>query len=264
MLIEKDPTTKISYYISGDNGPWVTLINGYTRPASDFRTFSKRLVAQGFRTLTLDNRGAGETETRSFSFADMVDDIAFLWRHLEIRSTHVIGISMGGWLAQKLASTKPSQISSLTLISTSSTKDHVNNDEAPWGKDFETILRKLIPYFSPPFATKNKLLLTAMAKQIHKNNLDGHFSDNAAMQKQAISNVDISTINANIKAPTLIIHGDQDQIIAVEAATETKGKIRQAQLKIYPEKGHLLLAEAPKQLYQDVIEHVLNHSGSDR
>ena len=55
MAVLKRSGVDLYYELSGEAGPLVTLINGYTRPGSDFRMLAKKLVDAGFRVLAFDN-----------------------------------------------------------------------------------------------------------------------------------------------------------------------------------------------------------------
>src|SRR5690606_38522224 len=88
---------RIYYETAGATGPWVTLVNGYSRPGDDFRVMARHLSRHGMRVLYLDNRGAGQTQASlDFHFSDFVDDVVRLWDALEIRQSHLLGISLGG------------------------------------------------------------------------------------------------------------------------------------------------------------------------
>jgi len=82
-------------------------------------------TAAGFDVLTMDNRGAGESSDKStlsfgrYSITMLAYDAMEVLEHLKWdRDIHVLGISMGGMIAQELALTMTGKISSLTLLST--------------------------------------------------------------------------------------------------------------------------------------------------
>jgi pimeloyl-ACP methyl ester carboxylesterase len=252
------PDANLYYETHGTTGPWVTMINGHTRSSSDFKLFSRKLVLAGYRCLLLDNRGSGQTKaTGSFDIMRMVEDVCCLWGQEKINQSSVLGISMGGLIAQILAAQFQS-VSALVLISTYCDKKFVLGDELPWGDGEAAVVAKLKNYFAPNFAETNPLLLQTMARQISKNIGLGNYIADADSQRAAMAEFNFSVLHLeNIRCPTLVLHGDQDMIIRPESAKVIAARIPAAQLKIYPSAGHLLLAERAAELYQDVQEFLI-------
>jgi|LauGreDrversion4_2_1035121.scaffolds.fasta_scaffold09212_2 3-oxoadipate enol-lactonase len=249
------PGVELNYEVWGDQGQWVTLINGHNRSLTDFRLCGRYLVERGWRVLAVDNRGAGLTKTQApFTITDMVEDIGAIWEAEAITRTRLMGISMGGFLAQILAVERAARVAALVLVSTAMTQVHIRRDDTPWSPDPEVSEAKLKPYFTPEFGRRNELLIRSMAKQIAKSVADGDFASRSDAQRQAMAGLDLSDVTPRIKAPTLVIHGEDDQIIPVEAAEELAANIKGARLELFPEAGHLLLAERPKELYARIAQ----------
>ena len=247
---------KLHYETWGTQGPWTTLINGHTRPLNDFRMLAKHLTGQGFRIVALDNRGSGQTETSGpFTLEDMAEDIEGLWQELNIRKTHLLGISMGGFIAMDLAARLPGQVLSLVLVSTARDSTSVSQDDQPWTTSLEEVLTKLKRYVTEDFAERNSMLVTSMAKQIAKNVAQGGFADRAQAQRQALKQRRNMDNLQDLKASTLVIHGLEDRIIDPVAAQQLIEILPRSELLLIPNVGHLLLAEAPKQLYEAVSNH---------
>lgn len=248
----------IFYEVVGDKGEWVTLINGHTRTSSDFRMFAKKLYQEGFRCLIFDNRGAGKTTCdEKFTIVDISNDIISLWQHLGIKKSHVLGISMGGIIAQLHTIKHPARILSLTLVSTTSSRNWINDvGNQPWVADETLVYQRLSQYFAPTFLEKNALLVQAMSKQIAKGLEDPGLQNGYARQKEAMSNLYIDPNDYQIKVPTHIIHGKLDRVIDAKAAEETASRIPGSELTLVDNVGHLLLAEWAKSLYERSIEFI--------
>lgn len=245
----------------GQNGPWATLVNGHTRPLNDFRMLGKHLVEQGFRVLALDNRGAGQTTVeRGFTLAEMADDVVALWDEVGVGTTGLLGISMGGFISQTLAMTNKERVARLVLVSTAMHQRSIRVDERPWSTELGDNEAKLAPYFTRQFAERNAVLVKSMAKQITKNVVEGKFGENSELQKTAVKGFDAKTRieGGAVKAPTLVVHGEEDGIIPFTAAEETLAALKrggtEARLERYAMAGHLLLAERPKELYRTAAE----------
>ncbi len=257
-FLERDKA-RIYFETYGETGPFITLINGHTRSSRDFRLLSKALVEAGFRCLCFDHRGCGLTEDLgSFTIQDMISDIVALWAHLEITKTHVLGISMGGMIAQILAVQYQEIVDRLILISTASAEQKISNlDAGPWGTDLKSIENRLLSYVTDEFQERNKLLLQAMAKQIQNSVQTEKFDERARAQRQALTKLDNTHLLAKIKAKTLILHGQDDKIIPIKAAFDLSAAIANSQLLTKKGVGHLLLAECSKDLTTHVKEFLI-------
>lgn len=241
--------------LEGDeNAPLVTLVNGYARTHTDFRILSKRLVSEGYRVLTLDNRGSGMSKAASdFTIPEMALDVIALWDYLDISSSYLLGISMGGIISQYL-SAYDSRVEKLILVSTTSSKEHITPDPVAFSEDFDEVYGKMTSYFHPVFVEKNKMLLEAMVKQMVASAKEGEFVTQSIMQRKALNAFDLTSIDySKIDLQCLILHGDDDHVITVGAAHELNRKIRGSEVKTYKECGHLILAEKPTELYKDVL-----------
>ena len=76
--------------------------------------------AKKFRVINMDNRDAGDSAlgTGPYTIADMADDVAGVIRNLHLGRTHIVGILMGGMIAQELAIRYPELVDKLVLVAT--------------------------------------------------------------------------------------------------------------------------------------------------
>ncbi|KQQ03659.1 MULTISPECIES: alpha/beta fold hydrolase [unclassified Rathayibacter] len=108
---------------SGD--PGVVLVPGASSPSDWWDVeLCEAIAAGGYRVLRYDLRDTGQSTTRppgeaDYTGDDLVDDLAGVITGAGLSPAHVIGISLGGGLAQQLAIARPELIRSLTLLSTS-------------------------------------------------------------------------------------------------------------------------------------------------
>jgi 3-oxoadipate enol-lactonase/4-carboxymuconolactone decarboxylase len=233
----------------------VTLVNGHTRPLNDFRMLGRSLASRGLRVVALDNRGAGLTEhTAPFTLADMAGDVLAVLDAEGVRTTHLLGISMGGFITQTVAHRWPTRVARLIQISTAAHAGFIRKDEAPWSADVDATAAKLAAYFTTDFATRNAMLVKSMAKQIAKAVADGDYTPRAEAQRAAIAGYDGRPFLGDITAEALVIHGDQDAIIPLSAGEALAHGLARARLEILTGSGHLLLAERPRDLYDLVGE----------
>ncbi|MFW7381823.1 MAG: alpha/beta fold hydrolase [Oligoflexus sp.] len=250
----------IYFEAHGNTGSWVTLVNGHMRSHKDFRAFTKQLVQAGFQVLIFDHRGVGESRYQgSFSLNDLANDVLELWDHLEIAESYLLGISMGGVVSQIVASQVPEQVRRLVLVSTTAHEKWIQAiSESPWSQNVAELEAKLKQYFAKGFVSRNQLLIQAMAKQMAKDLQESTYQNGAVDQRSAMRQLDIRNLSRQIQAPTLILHGLEDQVILADAGQELAELIPDSHLELIPDVGHLLLAEYAKNLYRSSIDFFSN------
>ena len=108
----------IRYSVSGRGQP-LLLIQGLGAPGSSW-IFQRRFFSRHFCVVTFDNRGVGRSEKprEHYTVRTMADDAVCLLDHLGIERSHVLGVSMGGMIAQELAINYPQRVNRLVLACT--------------------------------------------------------------------------------------------------------------------------------------------------
>ena len=106
------------YELHGKDGaPWLTLSHSL---ACSTRMWDPQIEAlkSRYRILAYDTRGHGESmaPAGAYTLEQLADDLHALLRHLAIDSTHFVGLSMGGMIAQALAIARPERVLTLTSI----------------------------------------------------------------------------------------------------------------------------------------------------
>lgn len=112
-------SVRLAYSLSG-NGPWMVLLHGWMCNRSFWRETVKPLVDHGFRCLRLDFRGHGDSEipNSGYSIAQLAADVGLALDSLGVRSTVLVGHSMGGMVAQQLCLERPDLVKGLALVAT--------------------------------------------------------------------------------------------------------------------------------------------------
>ena len=230
----------------------ITLINGYGRACTDFRRLGKALVQAGCRVVTLDNRAVGRSQVNQpFTLADMTADVVALWKHLEVETSIVLGISMGGVIAQCLALDFPAQVNKLVLISSFCDQSFaLLRDKRRWDSQ-AAVKTTLKHYVAEDFYRNNSALLNAMAKQMWQQRQS--LGEGASLQDKAIRNFSTHARLAALGCPTLILHGTEDRVIDPRAAQVFAQTIPHAELCMLPRAGHLLLVEKANELQERVL-----------
>ncbi len=246
------------YYESiGERGPWLALLNGYTRSSRDFRLLAKRLASKQLRVLLVDNRGSGQSSAApGFTMEDLAADLAQIAASLAIEQLTVVGVSFGGVIAQCVARNYPQLVERLLLVSTADKKNYFQLSRT-WPEDLVAAEQELSPLVSAGFRQANPLLFQALCKNIWQGSRAPGFRQQAEAQRAALLDYLESPLQAkSITCPSLIIHGEQDAMVPCQAAYDLQQAIPQARLQLIPEAGHLLLVEKPAELTAAIGEFI--------
>ncbi|MEO1135125.1 MAG: alpha/beta fold hydrolase [Pseudomonadota bacterium] len=213
------------YYEVLGEGPPLLLIAGLSSDGASWGPVAPSL-AKSFTLIMPDNRGAGRTRDKgAISIDAMARDCAALLDHLSITQAHVLGHSMGGAIAMALASTAPDRVHRLALTATSaktpartiSVIDSLLALREAGVKD-EIWLRAFFHWlFAPAFFENGAAVDAAIALAIAYP----HAQSTADMRRQvdAIRAFDASQSPARLKAPTLVLMGEDDLMLPPEVVT---------------------------------------------
>jgi len=253
-FLEISEELRIFHEVTGESGPWITLINGHTRPLSDFKSMSRYLSERGWRVLSFDARGVGKTDCPAgFSLEDIGSDVLALWDHLKIEKSAVLGISFGGTIAMTLAgSLAPQRVSSLLLVSTAASEGFLTIEKEDPPRDPKRLIMNVTRYFSKEFAVKNQMIVQGFIRQVARTYQDPEMALGARAQREAMQEFDLLPLLPQITAPSLVLHGEEDKIVPVQSAKIIAARIPGARLEAFPGIGHLLLVEMPIKFYEKI------------
>lgn len=121
---------QLCYEDSGGDGPAVVMMHGFLMDATMFDPQVADL-AGSFRCIRFDSRGFGRTgwDGKPFGIYDMVADCIGLMDHLGLATAHVVGMSMGGYAALRLALTHPDRLDRMVLIGSRHRADPIETQE---------------------------------------------------------------------------------------------------------------------------------------
>jgi 3-oxoadipate enol-lactonase len=262
MPLAKAGDIELSYDRGGD-GPPLLLIMGMSGTKHHWGEAVLEELRRDFDTIVYDHRDAGEsTKTgEPFTIAQLAEDAAGLLHALEIDSAHVMGISMGGMVAQELALASPDLIRALTLGCTyCGGEGSMLTSEAVLQKimegmssgDRERAIRTGWEVnVSPSFAANEE----EYAKFLQNGLRYGMPIPVIMEQMRAIAGHDTSARLPGLQPPTLIVHGTLDQMLPVENAHVIAGLIPDARLEILEGIGHMFFLEEPQRSAELVREH---------
>jgi len=207
-------------------------------------------LSQNYDLLIPDHPGFGRSDDPSWIRS--VPDIAFFYldmlEQLDLRDVHLVGTSMGGWIASEMAIRNDRRIASLTIVGPAG----IRVKGEPFGDIF---------MWSPEEATRNIFLNQEIADRLlsvkpTEEQLDVMMKNRFAVTKYGwqprMYNPDLEKWLHRVKVPTFIGWGREDKIVPSSYAARWKQRIPHARVTVYDNCGHLPHIEASDALFADV------------
>lgn len=249
-------TFQLGYDEAGD-GPPLVLVHGFP---FDRRMWASQLegLAGIRRVVAVDLRGRGlspHPADGGWTIDDHADDVA---RTIEAcfkgaGPVDVGGLSMGGYVLFALLRRRPELVRSLLLMSTRARAD---SPEVRAARDRQAALARVEGTRALAETLLPRVLAQGAGDDIRaavRQMLDDTPPDTAAADLIAMRDRPDSTADlASIAVPTLVLHGDQDQLVPVDEARAMAGSIPGAQFSAVPGAGHLAPLEAPQDANVDL------------
>jgi len=243
------------YEVHGAGFPLV-MIHGLSANSDWWEPRMVQELSKRFTTVLLDNRGAGRTDVsdRRYTMKLFADDTAGLMDALGIPKAHVLGISMGGRIAQELALDYPQKVEKLVLCSTScGGEDSVRPSESVMKMLTTDRIASAHAAVTQDFVKKNPKLV----EQTRQRVLRAPISDEA-YNRQLNANLESNIYGrlSQIRAPTLIIAGRKDVLTPPENSSILARAIPGARLRYFENSAHALLEDM-----DEVINSVIGFLG---
>lgn len=243
---------EIYYEIHGDGDPLV-LIEGLGYSTWMWYKQIEEL-SKHFKVIIFDNRGVGETEKpdEEYSVSLFADDLAELLSSLNIKKTHILGVSMGGFIAQEFGLKYPDMVNKLILCSTS----FGGLNSIPIPQETLNIMLK----GGGKYESKEEII-EAIGTALNKDTLKENYNviekimtekvknpqPKYAYQRQLMAGASFNAeerIN-NIKADTLILAGIGDRVVPYKNSELIKEKVLHAEVQLIEDAGHVFFMERP-------------------
>ena len=263
MSFAKNDDVNIAYRVVGDQSAEpVVMIMGLSASHKVWHSeLVEGIVNGGYRVVLLDNRDVGEStrikkrgriwlawqllkyrfglKVKSpYSLQDMAEDTIAVLEELEIEQAHIVGASMGGMIAQTVAYNFPERTQSLVSIMSTTWAPHL----PPPGREQEQGISDMNESSAE------------QAKDLEKI---GFYPGALPNQVTAILSAGDRTKRVEmINAPTLVLHGADDELLSLEHGEHTAEVISGAKLKIYPNMGHSLPDHVIPEMVSDIVDHL--------
>ncbi|MFJ3669191.1 alpha/beta fold hydrolase [Streptomyces sp. NPDC090106] len=280
---------RLCYRVDGTaDGDPVLLVGGIGFDLSAWPgTLVSGLTGRGLRVVRFDNRDCGRSSTvdapapptlrlmtgtlreAPYDLADMAGDAVGLLDHLGIGRAHVVGMSMGGMIAQTLAARHPDRVASLTSVFSTTGHPRVGR----------TALSTMLMLGRPPARTRQAAVAREVALRRHiasrgfpfdaeearrsvtasQARLEAGVDPRARLSRQIAAirvSGDRTAELRRVLAPTLVVHGDDDRMVHPSGGAATLHAITGARLRIVPGMGHDFAAPLVPRIVELVGEHV--------
>ncbi|MGA8144211.1 MAG: alpha/beta fold hydrolase [Candidatus Acidiferrales bacterium] len=261
MPFAENRDAKIYWEEAGEGAP-VLLIMGLGWPSYMwYRT--KPSIAERYRAITFDNRGAGRSDAPAgpYPISLMASDAAAVLDAAGVESAHLYGVSMGGMIAQEFALQYPKRVRSLILGCTAAGGSEAVRAEP---KVLEVLMRQGM---TPEEAARaiNPFIYDAGTPQERidedvKIRLQWVPTAEAYMaQLQGIMAWEAYSRISRIAVPTLVIHGETDQLVPAQNGKLIAGRIPGAQLVMISGASHIFSTDQPEAAHRATFEFLSAH-----
>ena len=255
--------------------PVIVLLHGFNGSLFNFERLVP-LLAKDFRLISIDLPGFGLTgaiPSANYTTESFMDTVTRLTNQLGIEKFLIAGNSMGGGVAWRYTLENPTKVEGLILLASSGVgskedvkkfEERENNPPIVWRLMNSTLFKKFLNYYTPKFFATEGLKRSVYDQKFADADHANQFHDLVLLQgsRNAILSMTMGGRRqmygpeslSKITSPTLVIHGEEDNIIGFERSSVFKENIDNAEIKIYPEIGHLPMYEDPVRTANDIIK----------
>ena len=249
----------------------------------------EELVDAGYRVIRFDNRDIGLSThfdalgkpnllwasikyklglvpRAPYSLSDMANDALGVLDALGIRQAHIVGVSMGGMIAQRVAIAAPERVTSLTsIMSTSGARGLPQAHRKvlktlisrPSGTSMEAVVDHMVHLFTVIGSPDHPTPKAEMRERITAGLLRSYHPEGTLRQMLAVvSDVSRAEQLSRIKSRTLVLHGKADPLVPYACGEDTARRIPGAHLVGIEGMGHDLPPQAVKELLAHIIPFV--------
>jgi 3-oxoadipate enol-lactonase len=245
------------YWDEQGSGEPLLLIMGLSY-ASNMWHRSRPGLAKHYRTIALDNRGVGQSDTPQgvYPIALMAADAAAALDAADVASAHVFGVSMGGMIAQEFAINYPQRVRSLILGCTASGgPTAVQADPEALqalmrqGMTPEEATEAIIPFIYDAATPRARIDEDMAIRMKWYPTQQGYMG-----QLQGITSWEAYSRLPQITAPTLVVHGETDRLVPAANGKLIAGRIPGAKLVLVPNASHIFETDQPGVAERAILE----------
>ena len=247
-----DLHTQLYWESTGEGEPVLLVMGLGLSGGAWWRTVDS--LSRDFRVITFDNRGVGRSRglTPAYTTEALADDAVAVLDALEITRANVYGLSLGGMVAQQIALRHPRRVRSLVLGATTPggrraktadqevmsfffNRDQRPREEAAWASVAYNYGRRCREQHSD-----------RIAEDIRRRLAHAFDEDAYKAQLMAAALHNCTSRLHRIKAPALVVHGEDDRVVPVDNARLIASRLPDGRLHLLEGTGHLYTTEAPE------------------
>ena len=254
----------INYELEGDGPTTIVLVNGL---ADDLTTWAYQMddfLAAGHRVLRFDNRGVGQTSAPAGPYTSrmLADDCKALIDDLGLTGFHMMGVSMGGMIAQEYALAYGSDLASVTFACTYAAP-------GPFCSRMFSMWNDMAPVNGVPFIMRDVFLwaFTVPFFENHPDDAAAIESDMAGMtmsteaylaQLEVIRHHDTIDRIGSLTMPVFVLAGEEDILIPVRLSQQLHALVPGAEWGTTPG-GHACMWEHPTEFNRTYLDYLARH-----
>ena len=245
-----------------ETGTPVLLLHAWGESRQSFDRLLSSLPAS-VRAIALDQRGHGDSEkpTNGYALVDAAADVVALLDALGESSAVLVGSSSGGYVAQQVATSRPERVAGLVLVGAPRSL----RVRPPFADEIERLTDPVdVSWVS------DSLAWFPLRQPVPRWYLDDRIRDGARVPAhvwratfEGLVTATPPTDRRPVKAPTLLLRGDHDDLLAGEGQ-DLAAVIPQARTVVYEDTGHLVLWEQPERVAADVRDFLATLDRPDR
>ena len=266
MAFVENQGARIYWDEQGQGAP-LLLIMGLGYPSAMWHR-SRPVLSKQYRTIALDNRGSGRSDVPAgpYSLALMASDAAAVLDAAGAESAHVFGLSMGGMIAQEFALQYARRVRSLILGCTASGGPTAVHAEAEVNKVLmsrdlspEQMAQAMRPYVYDSATPVERIEEDLAIRRQWFPKPEGYVA-----QLQGILAWEAYSRLPQITAPTLVIHGESDQLVPPGNGKLIAARIPGAKLLMLRHASHIFPTDKTEETHEAVLTFLAGHSESAR
>ena len=256
MPIAKINGININYHVEGTGEPLV-MIMGFSGDLSGWR-YQTPVLKKHFQLITFDNRGVGKSDKppAPYSIEMMAEDTFGLMDYLNIKQAHIMGVSMGGTIAEEMAITRPDRVLKLILASTHAGTDNRLNGGTKeiieaWDLPVRSLTKRLLGLCcNKPL---NRLVFVPLLR-LRINRLGEAEATGLLGQREAAREYHALDRLPLIKAHTLVIAGSADRVVKPSSSDVLAERIPHARLVKIKGGSHMVGFEMKNVFNREVLK----------
>lgn len=249
------------------SGELVVLMHGIGGNRTNW-TEQVELFGDHFKAVAWDARGYGMSDDYDgpLDFGDFAKDLGKLMDYFGADKAHLVGLSMGGRIAQDFYARHPERVASLVLVATFTGFQRFSEEER---RRFVELRKKpLVEEGKEPYDIAPIVAKTLIGPKTSMEKYDRLVASMAALHKESyIKTVEATTMYDRdadldkIAVPTLLVFGEHDSLTSPEIGREMADRIEGSEYVLIPDSGHLVNIEQTEAFNDAVLPFLLKHKG---